>query len=180
MPGRPRYGSGVIIRQEQPDDREAIQNVHRAAFGGEVEPRLAANLMAAGDAVPELSLAAELDGVVVGHVVTSRATVADSAGSETPSLGLGPIGVLPEHQGEHIGSMLMHASIAAADALGYPMMILLGNPAYYSRFGFELASDYGIAPPDPNWAGAFQIRRLQNYSSQVTGTFSYAPAFDDE
>jgi len=170
----------VIIRQEQPGDREAIQNVHRAAFGGEVEPKIAADLNASGDAVRELSLVAEIDGVVVGHVVTSRATITDSAGTKSPSLGLGPIGVLPEHQGKSIGSALMHASIAAADAMGHPMMVLLGNPNYYSRFGFELAGDHGIAPPDPNWAGAFQIRRLQNYSSQLTGTFSYAPAFDDE
>lgn len=126
--------------------------------------------------VPALSLVAEdPEGVVIGHVVGSEGRIND-----TPVIGLGPVGVLPEHQGHHVGHALIHAVVAAADALGYPAIVLLGHTDYYPRFGFVPAGTLGIEPSDPAWAGEhFQARRLADGGSEIRGTFRYAAPFDD-
>jgi putative acetyltransferase len=167
----------VILRRELPSDRSAVHEVHAGAFArpGEdvaAEAVLVDGLRDDGDVVPGLSIVAEQDGAVVGHVVCSRARL-----GERPSLGLGPLGVLPGHQRRGVGSALVHGVLAAADALGASEVVLLGDPAYYSRFGFVLAVPLGIAPPDPAWAPHWQVRTLTAYDG-ATGPFRYAPAFD--
>ena len=72
----------------------------------------------------------------------------------------------------------MHAVLGAADALGEPLVALLGNPAYYSRFGFRLSSEYQIMPPTPEWQPHFQIRVLTSYQPPVRGAFTYPEPFD--
>lgn len=124
--------------------------------------------------VPELSWVAEDEGTVVGHVVCTEGRVGD-----TPVVGLGPIGVLPGHQGRHVGHALMRSVIGAADALGYPAIALLGDPAFYSRFGFVQASTVGIDPPEPAWGIHFQARTLAMFTPDLRGTFRYAAPFDD-
>jgi putative acetyltransferase len=71
----------------------------------------------------------------------------------------------------------MHAVLAAADALGAPAVFLLGDPAYYQRFGFDLAQRAGVQPPQPEWREHFQVRRLTTWTDSIRGTFRYAPAF---
>lgn len=168
----------VLIRQETSADRRSIFALHNAAFptaDGSVaaEARLVDELHAAGDVVTGLSLVAEIDGDVVGHVLGSRAHI-----DEHPSLGLGPLGVLPSHQHRGVGSALMHAVLAAADALGSPAAVLLGDPTYYRRFGFQLAQPLGVLPPNPGWAQHFQIRTLTTWTGRTPGVFRYALAFD--
>src|SRR4051812_49481766 len=90
-----------------------------------------------GDIIPELSFTALSDGRVVGHVTASHATVATD-----PVVAVGPIGVLPDHQGTGIVSALMDAVLAAADAADIPLIVLLGAPQYYSRFGFRPANEF--------------------------------------
>ena len=72
----------------------------------------------------------------------------------------------------------MHAVLGAADALGEPLVALLGNPVYYSRFGFRLSSEYQIIPPRPEWQPHFQIRVLTSYQPPVRGAFTYPEPFD--
>lgn len=171
----------MIVRQETPADQDAIRAIHTAAFISDdnpepvLEARIADELRAAGDAIPELSLVAERDGEPVGHVVVSRATLGGR-----PSLGLGPIGVLPHAQHAGIGSALMYAVLAAADALHAPEVVLLGNPRYYSRFGFEPAVPRGVIPPVEAWAQYFQVRTLAAWDDSRAGDFRYAPAFPEE
>jgi putative acetyltransferase len=124
--------------------------------------------------VPALSLVAVRNGELVGHVVCSRATVGDHA-----AVGLGPIGVLPAHQRQGVGAALMHAVLAAADALELPLVGLLGSTEYYPRFGFVPATQLGIEPPDPTWGEHFQVRTLTAYRAGIVGRFRYAPAFAD-
>jgi putative acetyltransferase len=171
----------VILRRELPADRDAVREVHLQAFarqGVDVAPEAALvdDLRDDGDVVPGLSIVAEADGGsgggVVGHVVCSRARI-----GERPSLGLGPLGVLPEHQRRGVGTALMHAVLAAADALGAAEVVLLGSPAYYARFGFALAATLGITPPEPGWTSHFQVRRLTAWDG-ASGPFRYAPAFE--
>ena len=73
----------------------------------------------------------------------------------------------------------MHAVIAAADALDEPLIALLGNPGYYSRFGFVTSTRHGIEPPDPDWGEYFQVRTLSSWDGSIDGTFRYAAPFDD-
>ena len=134
------------VRDATPADRAAIFAVHAAAFRTEREAEVAVALD------PEASLVAEEDGRVVGHVVLSRLAVEDGY----RAVALGPIGVLPEAQGRGLGSALVRAALAAARDAGEDAVVLLGNPAYYGRFGFVAATSVGL--PDPfGWRDAFQI-----------------------
>jgi putative acetyltransferase len=174
----------VVVREQQADDYEAIRHVYAEAFRrprfrppqdpGSVPPEvgLFEALSEAGDAIPELSFTALADGGVVGHVTASRATVAAD-----PVVAVGPIGVLPELQGSGIGSALMGALIAAADAAKVPLIVLLGAPQYYVRFGFRPARELGVLSPEPDWGDAFQVRPLGAYTGSIAGPFEYAPAF---
>ncbi|MFC6094173.1 GNAT family N-acetyltransferase [Saccharothrix lopnurensis] len=164
----------MLIRRETPADVEAIRAVTGAAFaanpGGEV--RLVDELRADTGWIPALSLVAEADGEVVGHVVCTRGSV-DGA----PALGLGPLSVLPARQRTGVGKALVHTALGVADGLGEPLVVLLGDPAYYSRFGFRLASTLGITPPIPEWAPHFQARPLSSHHPALRGTFHYAHPF---
>jgi len=174
----------VIVREQQADDYEAIRHVYAEAFRrprfrpplnpGSIphEVGLFEALWEAGDTIPELSFTALTDGLVVGHVTASRATVATAS-----VVAVGPIGVIPEHQGIGIGSALMDALLTAADAADVPLVGLLGSPQYYSRFGFRPAEDLGVIPPEPRWGVAFQARTLTAYTPSVAGQFQYAAAF---
>jgi putative acetyltransferase len=119
-----------------------------------------------------LSFTALTEVGAVGHVTASQATVAAD-----PVVAVGPIGVLPECQGLGIGSALMDALLTAADAAKMPLIVLLGSPQYYGRFGFRPAQELGVVPPEPTWGEAFQARPLTAYTPAVAGQFRYAPAF---
>jgi putative acetyltransferase len=169
----------VIVRGERHGDVEAIAEVVREAFidqapaGTEpVEVALVEALRADAAWIPSLSLVAEVAGQVVGHVLATRGHV-----DGHPALGLAPLAVRPAHQGRGIGSALVEALLAQADADGEALVALLGDPAYYSRFGFVRAEELGVVPPVPEWAPHFQARPLDAYDPQMRGTFTYAAPF---
>jgi len=169
----------MLIRRETPADQAAVHAVHSEAFRREtgvtpVEAPLVDELRAEGDLITLLSLVAVHEGAVVGHVCCSRARL---GGDTEAAVGLGPLGVRPAHQGDGVGSALMHAVLGAADARGHGLVVLLGEPAYYSRFGFRPASDLSITAPDPQWGRYFQARTLAAYEPTQAGAFEYAPAF---
>lgn len=170
----------VIVRRETPADVSAARAVQVAAFrrpdasDEPVEARLLDSLRVCDGWIPALSIVAELDSRIVGHVVTTRAFV-----DQTPALGLGPIGVLPSHQRCGIGLALMHATIGAADALGEPLIGLLGSPDYYRRFGFVASNTVGVSAPEPAWGPHFQVRTLTLHHPNIRGRFTYARPFDE-
>ena len=167
---------GVAIRPERPGDEATIYGVQRAAFGAEPEARIVEQMRATDRFIPELSLLAEQDGDVVGHVLVTYADlVTETATTRVPLLG--PIGVPPERQRVGIGSALMRAALAAADARGEALVVLEGNPAYYRRFGFILTRDVGIDPPPRVPAEYFQVVRLSSYVPTLRGQVVYADPF---
>ena len=169
----------VIVRRQEPRDYEAVKVVYAEAFKREehgdrvpLEVGIFAALWEAKDVIDELSFTALAQDVVVGHVTASRAKVGfDSL------VAVGPIGVLPDHQAKGIGSALMDALLSAADAQDVPLVVLLGSPQYYGRFGFRPAVELGVMPPEPKWGSDFQARPLRAYTPSLAGPFEYAPAF---
>lgn len=170
----------MIIRREVLEDRAAVDTVTSAAFGcpgvgGEpVETRLLRALRADAGWIAPLSMVAERDSEIVGHVVCTRGRV-----GELGALGLGPISVLPSRQRQGIGEALMHAVIGAADAAGEPLIALLGDPRFYRRFGFLPGSQLGVEAPSPAWTEHFQVRTLTDCPAKVAGRFQYAAPFAD-
>ncbi|GLY05595.1 N-acetyltransferase [Actinoplanes sp. NBRC 101535] len=168
----------MLIRREIPADIPAVHDVTAAAFrkagaaGVPVEATLVTELRASDGWIPALSLVAEIDAAVAGHVVCTRASLGGR-----PALGLGPLSVHPDHQRRGVGKALVHAVLGAADALGEPAVILLGDPAYYGRFGFRPAADVAVTPPVAEWAPYFQIRTLAAWSPSMRGPFAYAEPF---
>jgi putative acetyltransferase len=127
----------VHIRTEQPGDAEAIHTLTVAAFqtvpyGDGSEGRIIDSLRASGALA--LSLVAKEAGVILGQVTFSPVTI---DGREGPWLGLGPIAVAPARKHQGIGSALIREGLARIAAEGAELCVLLGNPAYYGRFGFE-------------------------------------------
>lgn len=170
----------MLIRRETEADVKAIDAVHRAAFARPVsdeppEVRLVRRLRTDVAWIPALSLVAEHPtGVVVGHTVCTLGLIDDAE-----ALGLGPLGVLPDHQGRGVGHALVHAVVGAADALGFPVVVLLGSTDYYRRFGFVSARTLGITPPQPTWDNHFQARPLHTWNTDLSGGFRYAEPFED-
>lgn len=164
----------MIVRRERPADHRAVRALHEAVFrpteGGDVvEGRLVDALREDAGFLPHLSLVAVDGDDVLGHVIATRGWL-EPLGS--PALGLGPLGVHPDHQRTGIGTVLVHALVAVAEAADERLVALLGDPGYYGRFGFVPAADLGIAPPDPAWGAHFQARRLSG--PRVEATFRYA------
>jgi putative acetyltransferase len=130
----------LTIRPELPQDRAAVGTVHRLAFPTDAEARLVDTLRDAGKAV--VSLVAEQDGRVVGHVLFSPVTV--EAGTSAAGVGLAPVAVLPEHQSRGVGTALIRAGLERCREAGYGFAVVLGHEAYYPRFGFRRASLAGL------------------------------------
>lgn len=170
----------MLVRRETRADVEAVEAVHRAAYADRadgtepVEVGLVRRLRDDAGWVPALSPVAEEAGAVVGHVVCTTGSVPGG-----PAVGLGPIGVLPDHQARGVGGALVHAVLGAADALDYAAVALLGQRDYHPRFGFVAATTIGITPPDPTWGEYFQARPRHAWSPRVRGTFRYAAPCGD-
>ncbi|SFC14506.1 GNAT family N-acetyltransferase [Streptomyces aidingensis] len=169
----------MLIRRENPGDEAAVAAVTTAAFAKPGSPlpaetTLLDELRKDEGWLPRLSLVAtdSPGGDILGHVVCTRGRV-----GSTPVLGLGPLSVHPDHQLRGVGSALMHAVLGAADALDEPLAGLLGSPAFYRRFGFRPAADFGILAPDPAWGEFFQIRPLAACPAVLRGPFHYAAPF---
>jgi putative acetyltransferase len=171
----------MMVRREGREHVDAITDVIRRAFAtadgtDPPEPALVTALRGSEAWLPRLSLVAEISDRVVGHVLCTRGWLHPH---RRPALALAPLAVDPAHQGRGVGAALMHAVVAAAEALDEPMVALLGDPAYYRRFGFRPGQELGVAAPDPGWGVHFQVRLLTARTAELEGTFHYPAAFDD-
>ena len=169
------------IRSETPDDAVAISQLTTAAFAAAehasgTEATIVERLRATGALT--LSLVAQAnDGEIVGHIAFSPVTIAsDGGGAVTDWFGLGPVSVLPEHQGAGIGAALVREGLERLAATGAQGCVVLGDPDYYCRFGF--IGDAGPRYPGPP-AEYFQARGFRSHAIPQ-GVVRYHPAFGVE
>jgi putative acetyltransferase len=173
-----------VIRRAEARDHDAIRRVVAAAFGSDAEAELVERIRASPEYEPSMDLVAELDDLgVVGHVMISRASLQSPRSDERSIVMLSPLAVDPAAQGSGIGSALVRAATAIADQRREPLVVLEGNPDYYSRFGFVAAATHNITLPLPDWAppAAAQVILLASYDpmdESLRGMVSYPPAFD--
>lgn len=171
-------GSGVmLIKQETAKDYDAIYAVVKEAFlhaehtDGN-EHNLVSMLRKGRAYIPELSLTAEINGMIAGHIMFTQAAVGDVA-----VLALAPLSVLPAFQRQGVGTALIKEGHKAAKRLGYGYSIVLGSKKYYSRAGYRPADVFGIKAPFDVPRENFMALRLNENAGAVHGTMRYAEEF---
>ena len=162
-----------MIRGAGPEDAEAIRRVHTEAFGRPAEAQLVEALV--GEELAEISLVADVEGDVVGHVLLSRVHVGEQA-----LLALAPLGVLPGHKDAGHGRELVRASLAVArETTSFPAVVVLGSPSYYGKLGFEPARRLGLKSPFKVPRETWRAARLPPWvDGQIKGTVRYPPPWD--
>ncbi len=166
----------MVIREERAADAAAIRLVNRLAFGREDEGALVDALRESGAVI--CSLVAEDEGQVAGHVLYSPATLSDGD-DERVVAALGPVAVLPDHQRRGIGDALIRAGLDVCREQGYGLVIVLGHPTYYPRFGFRPSRPLGIRWEHDAPEAAFMVMELQAGAlAGARGVVRYRPEFD--
>ena len=130
----------MLIRTEKENDRAGVYQINAAAFETRAEAELVEALRACVQ--PLISLVAEVDSAVVGHILFSPVSV--SADSRLRMMGLAPMAVVPAHQRQGIGSALVRVGLERCRAMARSAVVVLGHPEYYPRFGFSPASRFGL------------------------------------
>ena len=168
----------IQIRKEQPGDASVIRLVNEKAFGQPQEADIVDRLRQSCDSL--VSVVAVIDGRLAGHILFSPVTI-ENHGITVRGTGLGPMAVLPEYQGQDIGSRLIQEGLRILRSSSCPFVVVLGHPAYYPRFGFEPASRHGIRS---QWDGvpddAFMVLILNNSVMHgISGVAHYRKEFDE-
>jgi putative acetyltransferase len=163
------------IRTEQLDDIDSVQRVNVRAFRRENEANLVARLR--GGASTFSFVAVELD-QIVGHIFFSPVTLDGECGCEGLILGLAPLAVLPEYQGQGIGSSLIRQGLEECVRVGIQAIVVLGAPAYYQRFGFISAKERSLSCEYDVPEGAFMVLELVHGALEnCAGIVRYRPEF---
>lgn len=166
--------SNLIIRREAERDRSGVHTVNALAFEREDEANLVDVLREQAD--PYLSLVAEEDGRIVGHILFTPVVI--TGHSDCQLMGLGPMAVLPERQRAGIGSQLVTSGLAACKELGYGAVVVLGHPWFYPKYGFAPASRHGIdCEYDVSDDVFMAVELIPGYLRSVSGTVVYHDAF---
>jgi putative acetyltransferase len=163
----------VSVRPESPADRDGIREVNRAAFGQEDEARLVDALRTGGHV--RVSLVAEENGRVVGHILFSELPIATQVGT-VEALALAPLAVAPSRQRRGIGSVLTREGLRASRSAGHRIVVVLGHPEFYPRFGFSARLAERLKSP---FSGpAFMAAELVPGALEgVEGAVIYPPPF---
>jgi putative acetyltransferase len=174
------------VRPERPKDIEAIDNVLKRAFGGTEESTLVRALRASEYFVPPLALVAEEaeeeegeNHHIVGYVLFSRISI-ETRDGDVPALALAPMAVLPEQQRQGIGTQLVETGLEACRQLGHSIVVLVGHPEYYPRFGFEPARAHGLEAPFAAPDEAFMALELLPGALKTAqgGRVRFSPPFE--
>ena len=168
----------ILVRQEQENDSDSVFSVVKSAFetmeqaSGD-EQDLVNRLRKSDAFIPELSLVAEQNGKIIGHILFTRMKIGKHG-----SLALAPVAVLPEYQNQGVGAQLIREGHRIARELGYRSVILVGHPGYYPRFGYRPASQWKITAPFEVPDEAFMALELvEGGLKGVSGEIEYAKEF---
>ena len=168
------FKEAMLIRAENENDRDAVHAVNVSAFPTSAEADLVNALR--DQAQPIISLVAEVDGEVVGHIMFSPVTLDSSPNLKI--MGLAPMAVSPKHQRNGIGSALVKAGLDKCKQSDFAAVFVLGHPEYYPRFGFAPCSKFGIdSEYDVPEEVFMAIHILPNALSGKTGLVKYHAAF---
>lgn len=167
----------IIIRRETEKDYSRIYYVIKKAFqyaphSNGSEQDLAESLRKSDAYIPELSLAAETDKIIVGHIMFTKVTV-----GEKTEAALAPLSVIPEYQRRGIGSAMIKEGHRIAQNMGYDYSIVLGSDKYYSRFGYVPAINYLIKAPFDVPSKNYMAYKLRKDAPMISGTVKYAKEF---
>ncbi len=172
----------IIIRQEIPKDFSFVFSLIKEAFKTEpfsdfTEQYLVERLRKSDAFIPALSLVAELEDEIIGHILLTKIKIVNNSQS-CDSLALAPVSVMPNHQNKGIGAQLILQAHAKAIELGYKSIILLGHEGYYPRLGYEKASKFGIKLPfDVPDENCMAIELVEGGLNGVSGTVEYPKEF---
>jgi putative acetyltransferase len=167
------------LREERPEDREAVRSLHLEAFGDHGSVVAGSTDALRGTLGPGsgLSLVAERAGQVVGHVMFTRSLL-DAPRRLVDVQVLSPPAVAPGHRRQGVGSALVRGGVEILARRAVPPVFLEGDPSYYARFGFAPGGELGFRKPSLRIPGAaFQVLRLPAYETWVTGTLVYSELF---
>lgn len=164
------------IRAETTADYQTVDTIHTVAFGQPAEAQLVERIRQSAGYIPKLSLVAEVDATVVGHCLLSY--VALVGREPQPVLALAPVAVHPKYQRHGIGTALIQTGLAAADTMREALVVVLGHPEFYPRFGFRPAVKYGVKASFEVPDEVFMVKPLTSYQPSYQGKVVYPATFD--
>ena len=168
--------SQITIRDETAGDLEAIYSVNEQAFETNAEAELVDLLRMRVKAV--ISLVAEVDGVIVGHILFSPVSLEPPI-TNWKALGLAPLGVVPSYQRQGIGKALVKVGLERSKQLGIALVVVLGHPSYYPKFGFKKASERELANEYQADEAFMAIELTPGILNNYKGLVKYAPEFNE-
>ena len=167
----------LIIREESPKDINGIYEINKQAFEDESEAKIVNALREADEL--SLSLVAQINNQIVGHIAFSEVKI-DSGAESYDAIGLAPMAILPEYQRRGYGSELVEKGLKILSERGHEIVVVLGHPEYYPKFGFITTDKYGIHCEFECPAEAFMIKELkQNSLKGIGGTVKFNPKFSE-
>lgn len=175
---KPVRGTPITIREEQTSDVEAIDAIIQSAFNGVGEAAVVARLRTCCEEF--VSLIAQVEGQLVGHILFTPVTIIGSAGTTLTGMGLAPLAVHPDFQCQGVGTALCQRGLERIKERRSPFVVVLGAQRYYRRFGFEPAARYGVSAA---FAGispeTFMIKVFaESLLGDEIGSAHYHPEFD--
>lgn len=167
----------MLIRAETGSDTGRIYDVVKSAFASAEysdgkEHDLVNALRKSTAFIPQLSLVAEIDGIVVGHILFTKIGIGDRT-----EVALAPLSVLPEYQRRGVGLAMMREGHRIAGELGYRCSVVLGSEKYYPKAGYAPAEQFGILPPFDVPSENFMALSLNGSKVAISGTVEYAKEF---
>jgi putative acetyltransferase len=164
----------VAIRAEAPDDLDTVRHVNQLAFGQEDESGLVDTLRDGGYC--RASLVAEVEGRVVGYILFSDLPILTTTGT-VPALALAPMAVLPDFQHLGVGSELVRRGLDVCREQGHKIVVVLGHPAFYPRFGFSPAPAARLTSPFSGKESFMALALVPGALDDVAGRVEYPPPF---
>ena len=174
----------LIVREERETDREQVEKLIREAFNNHYVPGcfehyLVRLMRSHEDFLPELDLVAEKDGVIVGSIMYTKATLTDESGKAKNILTFGPIAIHPHHQRKGYGKALMERSFERARELGYDTIVILGNPANYVSSGFVSCKKHNVHMEDGSFPAALLVKEpVKGALETKDWTYRYSSVMD--